>query len=138
MKTCTVCDEDKELSEFYKHSECVDGHSGKCKVCTKLASKVNRASKAEHYREYDKARGSRNDRDFFVKLRDAKPNQYAAHIKLNNAIRSGEVVRLPCEVCGGLEVHAHHSDYNKPLDVIWLCPVHHAEWHDDHGPAINP
>jgi ribosomal protein S27AE len=36
----------------------------------------------------------------------------------------------PCEVCGATEnVHAHHDDYSKPLEVRWLCSRHHAEHH---------
>ena len=23
----------------------------------------------------------------------------------------------------------HHMDYNKPTEIVWLCPKHHAELH---------
>ncbi len=35
------------------------------------------------------------------------------------------VLKLPCYVCGGSEVQAYHEDYAKPLEVTWLCRVHH-------------
>ena len=36
----------------------------------------------------------------------------------------------PCEVCGTEEnVHKHHEDYSKPLDVRFLCTTHHGERH---------
>jgi len=35
------------------------------------------------------------------------------------------MVKQPCQVCGGLEVEAHHTDYGNPLDVIWLCRGKH-------------
>lgn len=52
-----------------------------------------------------------------------------AYIKVRNAIKSGVLIRLPCKVCGDKKSHAHHEDYAKPLDVIWLCPKHHKEEH---------
>lgn len=47
----------------------------------------------------------------------------------NHAIRDGLLVRKPCEVCGARKVEAHHDDYAKPLDVRWLCKLHHTELH---------
>lgn len=45
------------------------------------------------------------------------------------AIKKGIITKTPCEICGAIEVEAHHSDYTKPLEVIFLCRKHHREWH---------
>lgn len=58
------------------------------------------------------------------------------------AIRTGVLVQQPCEVCGKTGtmadgrnvVQAHHDDYNKPLEVRWLCQQHHHEWHTRNKP----
>ena len=55
--------------------------------------------------------------------------QTVAQDKLRHAVRAGKIQKLPCEVCGALPTHGHHTDYNKPLDVRWLYPVHHMEVH---------
>jgi len=35
-----------------------------------------------------------------------------------------------CDICGTEEnIHGHHPDYSKPLDVIWLCKSHHDKLH---------
>ena len=52
-----------------------------------------------------------------------------AHSKVRNAIMLGTLVPQPCEVCGEKLAEAHHDDYNKPLEVRWLCKKHHSEWH---------
>ena len=38
-KVCIECKQDKELSDFYKHSGMSDGHLNKCKECVKRVSK---------------------------------------------------------------------------------------------------
>lgn len=52
------------------------------------------------------------------------------------AINSRRLVRRPCEVCGALRSEAHHVDYDKPLDVRWLCRLHH-DWLHHHGYSIE-
>lgn len=52
---------------------------------------------------------------------------------VNNAIRSGKLVKELCW-CGSSKVQGHHEDYNKPLEVIWLCIKHHKELHMKYGP----
>ena len=53
-----------------------------------------------------------------------------AHQTAALAIKSGELHRQPCEVCGETDlIEAHHDNYDKPLDVRWLCSRHHRQLH---------
>lgn len=56
-------------------------------------------------------------------------DRHAARLAVRRAIESGAMLRQPCEKCGAEPAHGHHDDYSKPLDVRWLCPVHHREHH---------
>ena len=49
----------------------------------------------------------------------------------NHYMRDNHLERQPCEVCGA-KAEAHHDDYDKPLEVRWLCFKHHREWHKTH------
>ena len=55
-----------------------------------------------------------------------------ARCTLNRAIKRGSVVRGDCTIkkCTGF-AEAHHPDYDKPLDVIWLCKKHHELLHEN-------
>ena len=39
-----------------------------------------------------------------------------------------------CEKCNKVNAQAHHDDYSKPLNIRWLCPLHHKEEHK----KVNP
>lgn len=60
---------------------------------------------------------------------EENPDKRKAHITVGNAVRDGRLLRQACEICGAKQVHAHHEDYSKPLEVKWLCSTHHAEHH---------
>lgn len=61
---------------------------------------------------------------------ERNPEKRKAHHAVAAAIRDGRLERQPCETCGTTEnVHAHHDDYSKPLDVRWLCASDHAAEH---------
>jgi len=78
---------------------------------------------------------------------DNNPAKHAAHITVATAIKRGKLNKQPCEVCGSSNVHAHHDDYTKHLEVRWLCPKHHKEAHGIYAkpkpqkklrPKLNP
>lgn len=65
------------------------------------------------------------------KRNSENPEKYKAEYIIGNAIRLGKVIRPKrCQACDkkGLP-HAHHPDYSKPLDVIWLCRKCHGVVH---------
>lgn len=57
------------------------------------------------------------------------PEMSYAHRLVAKAIKDGELVKQPCEVCGQVRVEAHHEDYDKPLEVKWFCVKHHRRVH---------
>lgn len=70
-------------------------------------------------------------------FRDGRPYrlQAAAHVAVARAVAKGTLTRLPCESCGAA-AQAHHDSYHpdRRLDVRWLCPAHHSEWHRRNEP----
>ena len=53
-----------------------------------------------------------------------------ARVMFNHYLRDNHIERQPCEICGA-KAEAHHDNYDKPLDVRWLCFKHHRQWHHD-------
>ena len=55
-----------------------------------------------------------------------------AHASVSRAVRAGTLVPQPCEMCGAGVSLAHHDDYERRLEVRWLCDSHHRLWHIEH------
>lgn len=137
-KTCFKCGEVKDLSFFYKHKQMADGHVNKCKECNKKDVIDNRKSKIDYYREYDRARGNRQNSDYLKEYREKYPRKYKAHAMIRNAISRGVLFKESCSECGSdFSVHAHHDDYAKPLNIRWLCAACHKKWHQENGEGAN-
>ena len=61
----------------------------------------------------------------------------SAHKAVALTIKNGELHKQPCEVCGKPETSAHHWNYHKPLDVRWLCHLHHMPLHAAQSPKLT-
>jgi len=145
MKVCIKCGQRKDVEQFYVHRKMSDGRLSKCKECTKADVRANRLARISYYRQYDRERGNRQphgygkefyrtNRQSVLESKKAWANENAdkkrAHIAVGNALRDGRLIKQPCERCGKIEhVQAHHDDYSKPFDVMWLCTTHHGERH---------
>lgn len=136
-KTCFKCNKTLPLTEFYKHFAMGDGRLGKCKECTRKDVTENRLKNIDRIREYDKNRPNKEERQAAEVVRTRKrrseDRRYnIAHTSVARAVRKGVLIVEPCQYCGREDkVHAHHDDYDKPLDVMWLCPPCHRKRHDE-------
>lgn len=139
MRTCTDCGTAFEAT----------GKNYRCNPCRRVWDKAWRArrkadgcpvrsgrmpreyqrSYEAEYRNRDGVRERLADR---ARIRSKSPQErhkHEARWKVNRAIAAGRLTREPCSVCGSERSQAHHPDYSKPLEVVWLCAKHHADEH---------
>ena len=136
-KVCRKCGEEKRLSEFYEHPQMADGHLNKCKECKIEYQRQYRLENHEKVCAYDRKRYQRPERKEYAqrlskKYKENHPRKTKARSKVWSAIRDGQLERPDaCEDCGCTDqtLQAHHEDYSKPLDVIWLCFQCHRKRH---------
>jgi len=57
------------------------------------------------------------------------PERNLAQLRVKRALASGDLTRDVCVFCGDDDPHGHHEDYDKALEVIWLCRPHHQQVH---------
>jgi hypothetical protein len=60
-----------------------------------------------------------------LKLKKVDPIRSRAYCSVHWALRVGKLIKGPCRECGSEKAQAHHHDYTKRLDVVWLCPSCH-------------
>jgi hypothetical protein len=141
MRECTKCGAEKPLDDFYAHPMGPKGRQSACKECVKAGVRANRQRRIDYYREYDRTRAKEphrvEARTEYAKTNplgprpEKDPVKRAARVAVGNAVRDGRIPRPPaCEICQAhCDTHAHHDDYTRPLDVIWVCTACHALIH---------
>lgn len=60
---------------------------------------------------------------------NSNPVARRAHYLVAQAIRKGQLVLSPCEVCGDPKVDAHHDDPADAMTIRCLCRKHHRRLH---------
>jgi len=134
-KRCFKCGKEKEKTEFYKHSQMSDGLLGKCKSCTKNDVRGHYHRTRPARARYEKERAQRPERklkalEYQRKSRASRIEAHKAYMAVSNALRDGIITKPShCERCQVEDIQAHHEDYSKPLEVIWLCRKHHLALH---------
>lgn len=123
MIPCSKCKCDKDFSEFRKvpTNRNKRGYYSHCKQCEAITKKKSYEKNKPHY---------------FVKAHESRSrNKHKAAARALAAyhIKQGNIVKLPCEHpgCDRTDVDAHHDDYNKPKEVMFLCRPHHHARHKE-------
>ena len=141
MKRCFKCSKVKPLDDFYAHPGMGDGHLNKCKKCCKSYVRLRHKQLtqnpywvlSERARSRLKSAKTRAGAGYQRPPRDeqewnrANRHKKRANLQVSRAIAKGQIVRQNC-FCGAVG-QAHHPDYSRPLEVMWLCTKHHMEWH---------
>ena len=119
MFTCIKCHESKPIGEFTPRTDNSRGHYTTCKIC-----------KNAYQKQYQKSVAGKRVQVLADQARKEKfAHKRNARSKTFTAIKNGTIQVLPCLICGD-KSEAHHHDYSRPLDVMWLCKTHHRETHN--------
>ena len=136
-KFCRKCKQRKSYSDFYKHKEMYDGYLNICKDCTKKRVQKHREKNIDSIRAYDRERGKTKARKLLSakntkKRRHEVKGRTASQSAVAWALKNGKIEKPDiCSYCknGHPQIEAHHEDYSKKLDVIWLCSICHSQLH---------
>ena len=137
MKTCSACKEIKTLNQFTKRKDSKDGLKGRCKVCCNKQCRKSYSIHGDKRREY-RRKYIADGRNKAPRERTRKKhrNAFLSRQRFSNATSDGRLIRQStCQQCQSTtSIQGHHCDYNKPLDVMWLCRSCHTEWHSKFEP----
>lgn len=122
-KYCPICKKHKIRTEFYKCRQRYDGLRAYCKQC-----------EMQKNNDYFKKRYN-SDPEFREKIKISvrkSENKFSEKRNVrnifNNYMVKNNINRGLCELCGK-KAEGHHFDYNKPLEVVWVCRTHHKKIH---------
>jgi len=109
-KRCPGCGRNIPLIMFYKSRQSADGVLGYCKSCIILRGQLWALEHPEKVREKNRLYCIKN----------------ALKCKARATAFYNFPVAQPCFVMGCNKIgERHHSDYGKPLDIMWYCHTHH-------------
>lgn len=134
LYSCYKCGKEKTKEDFYKSKSFLhrEGLGKICKECKRIEYRGQRERNKETFLKKDSKYYQKNKEEISLRRKkwyEKNKVKVSAHGKLKTAVFKGLIVRKPCEVCGEIKTDAHHDDYNKPLDVRWLCRKHHLRHH---------
>lgn len=97
-----------------------------------VSTKMSREYHQKYGKQYYKRPSVKSKKAAQARKRYRDPNhaqRIRARLDVRNALRRGDLLKEPCEICGKLKVQSHHDDYSESLKVRWLCRTHHTELH---------
>ena len=121
-RICTKCHLEQPITSFHRNKKGKEGRLNTCSACRNIAAKT--ARRTAHTKLLNKS--------YSLEWKRKNKDKVLAHKAVHRAIKLGRLKKRPCQVCRETDAQAHHEDYSRQLDVIWLCCLHHAELHKNH------
>ena len=95
-----------------------------CSKCRKAPPRANQRYCQECHNAY-----MRVSRPLYCDLPPEEKKRSISRAYANVYQKRGKIVPSPCSMCLSPEAQKHHDDYDKPLQVRWLCRKCHVELH---------
>lgn len=125
-----------------------------CKLCKKESSELyrlkNKDKVNENLRQYRRENPDKfkkywiNKKKNPLKLKEyERIRRVKDYLKIqarqitHRAIYTNKILKQSCAICGEIKVEAHHKDYSKPLEIVWLCRKCHHQWHRENSLQVN-
>ena len=138
-KTCSICGETKEMSEFHVNKASNDGFKAMCRSCALERNRTWRDRNREHIKAYNAQRYATMTE--YIKRAERKSAvRYPQKVKARQAVyRKVKIGQFPpawtmvCEVCEEAQAaHWHHHngyDDKHLVDVMAICTACHGKEH---------
>lgn len=93
--------------------------------------KMREQGRERQQRYMQTEKGKQTHLEASKRWKEQNKEKYYAHQKVKKAIQTGKLIRSEiCDVCKkDGKIEAHHEDYSKPLEVIWMCQYCHLYHH---------
>lgn len=114
-----------DKSMFYRDKTKSRGFDYRCKSCLYSCTTDKIRCYRKNWNKKHKSSISRAAQEY----KKRNPKKQKSRVIFHKALKKGVIIKRPCQVCGEEKSHGHHTNYNKPLEVMWLCAQHHKDAH---------
>lgn len=145
-KKCTQCHVVRTEQDYHRHKGFPTGRRATCKVCVQAETKrYYEANREKHNKVCRKWQVNNKEKvkGYTIAYRERRievakrwvannPLKKKAQRLVNDRLKAGKISKgSNCQLCGcdDKALDAHHGDYGKPLEVVWVCKKCHSWIH---------
>lgn len=150
-KQCKACNQYLPLTEYYLSKGKPVARCKQCQVKYVMSNRDPEKYRQQQIRQYDLNKSQRQEyarqwrkdnkehfRSIIEQWQQENPEKIAAYQAVSRAVKNGTLKKPSyCSYCGTFyeakDIHGHHFDHSKPLEVVWLCYKCHREFHRLYG-----